>query len=54
MFPLMFISGAFYSVYSMSPLVIPIAQLNPVTIGQNLFTTILLKNGNFIDVFQNI
>lgn len=47
MFPLMFLSGVFYSVYSMSPLVIPIAQLNPVTIGQNLFTTMILKNGNF-------
>ena len=50
MFPLMFISGVFYSVYSMSPLVIPIAQLNPVTIGQNLFTIIILKGGTFSNV----
>ena len=54
MFPLMFISGAFYSVYSMSPLVIPIAQVNPVTLGQNLFTTIILKNGTFNDVIQSL
>ena len=54
MFPLMFLSGAFYSVYSMSPLVIPLALLNPVTVGQNLFTTIILKNGTFNDVIQNL
>ncbi len=54
MFPLMFLSGAFYSVYSMSPLVIPLALLNPVTIGQNLFTTVMLKNGSFTDVIQNL
>lgn len=52
MFPLMFISGAFYSVYSMSPLIIPLAKLNPVTIGQELFTTLILKGGNLADVMN--
>ena len=50
MFPLMFISGAFFSIYSMSPIIIPLAQINPVTLGQELFTTLILKGGNIADV----
>lgn len=54
MFPLMFISGAFYSVYSMSPLIIPLAKVNPVTIGQVVLTTLILKSGTFATILPNL
>lgn len=54
MFPILFISGAFLSVYSMVSFIIPIAQINPLTICMEALRTLLLKNGTLTDVLMNI
>ena len=54
MFPILFISGAFLSVYSMMSFIIPLAKTNPLTICMEALKTILLKNGNITDVLMNI
>ncbi len=54
MFPILFISGAFLSVYAMESFIIPLAKINPLTICIEALRTILLKNGSFNDIIQNI
>ena len=53
MFPILFISGAFLSVYSMIGFIIPVAKLNPLTICTEALRTILLKNGTIYEVSMN-
>ena len=53
-FPIMFFSGIFLSVYSMDPFIIPIAQLSPVTIGIEVLGTILLKNGTLTEIIGSL
>lgn len=53
MFPILFVSGAFLSVYSMIGFIVPIAKLNPLTICTESLRTILLKNGSIDDVLMN-
>lgn len=54
MFPILFISGAFLSVYSMVSFIIPIAKINPLTICIEALRTILLKNGTINEILMNI
>ena len=51
-FPLMFLSGTFLSIYSMDPLIMPIAQLNPITVASTILGTILLKNGSLSEIIE--
>lgn len=48
MLPFMFISGAFFTIYQMNPLIIPVAKLNPLTVLIDALRAILLK-GAFIN-----
>ena len=51
-FPFLFISGVFFSVYQMNPLIIPIAQLNPTTFLIDIFKSITLKGASIYQLTQ--
>ncbi len=54
LFPIIFISGAFLSIYSMVSFIIPFAQFNPVTICIQALRTVLLRGGNLAEIIPNI
>jgi len=54
LFPIIFISGAFLSIYSMVSFIIPVAQINPVTICIESLKTILLRGGTLSDIYVNL
>ena len=51
-FPFLFISGVFFSVYQMNPLIIPIAQLNPTSFLIDIFKSATLKGASISQLAQ--
>ncbi len=50
MFPVMFFSGCFFSLYMMDPLIQNVSMINPLTHLNEACRTLLLKNGTLSDV----
>jgi len=52
-FPFMFVSGVFLSIFTMKSFVIPFAKYNPMTLGTEALRTVLLKHGEFQSILNS-